>query len=77
MERRIAGEPQRELSLIGRENVTRTVGELKLWFNREGRNEVQNTLLPKQLLQFFSKQSLEVISYLIAHSLLALRFLAN
>ncbi|MDP3733898.1 MAG: helix-turn-helix domain-containing protein [Nanoarchaeota archaeon] len=37
---RIAGEPQRELSLIGKENVNRAIGELTPWFNKEGRNKI-------------------------------------
>ncbi len=37
---RAAGEPQRELSLIGKENVTRAVSEMIPWFNKEGKNKV-------------------------------------
>lgn len=37
---RAAGEPQRELSLIGKENVARAVSEMIPWFNKEGKNKV-------------------------------------
>lgn len=37
---RAAGEAQRELSLIGKENAARAVAELGPWFNKEGRNKV-------------------------------------
>ncbi|MDP3698769.1 MAG: helix-turn-helix domain-containing protein [Nanoarchaeota archaeon] len=37
---RAAGEPQRELSLIGKENADRAVSELMPWFNKEGKNKI-------------------------------------
>ncbi|MBI2145790.1 helix-turn-helix domain-containing protein [Candidatus Woesearchaeota archaeon] len=37
---RVAGEPQRELSLIGKQNSARAFGEMIPWFNQEGRNKV-------------------------------------
>ena len=37
---RAAGEPQRELSLIGKENADRAIAEMMPWFNKEGRNKV-------------------------------------
>ncbi len=37
---RAAGESQRELSLIGKENAERAVSEMMPWFNKEGRNKV-------------------------------------
>jgi len=36
---RAAGEPQRELSLIGKENADRAISEMMPWFNKEGRNK--------------------------------------
>ena len=37
---RAAGEVQRELSLIGKENAGRAISEMMPWFNRGGRNKV-------------------------------------
>ena len=37
---RAAGEAQRELSLIGKENTARAVRELIPWFNKEGKNKI-------------------------------------
>ncbi len=37
---RAAGEPQRELSLIGKDNANRAIAEMVPWFNQEGRNKV-------------------------------------
>lgn len=37
---RAAGEAQRELSLIGKENADRAISEMIPWFNKKGRNKV-------------------------------------
>lgn len=37
---RMAGEPQRELSLISKDNIERVVGEKTQWFNKEGKNKI-------------------------------------
>lgn len=37
---RAAGEAQRELSLIGKENADRAIAEMMPWFNKEGRDKI-------------------------------------
>ena len=35
---KITGEPQRELSLMGKENTTRAINDSLQWFDAEGKN---------------------------------------
>ena len=35
---KITGEPQRELSLIGKKNMARDINESTQWFNVKGKN---------------------------------------